>query len=91
MIMNKNKKKLILMLIIQAFLTISHKMLNDPNEVNFVTWHYLSALGFGVFIVIFALKLGCPHCGARQVFRGWSIFDIRWPENDCHGCKKSLD
>ena len=88
------KNKLKAMLIIEVALIVIHKYLQDSSvkfEISLLQWHYILALVFGVFIVVFALSIKCGKCNARQVFRGWSIFDLRLPEEKCYKCGEKLN
>jgi hypothetical protein len=87
--MNKYKRRLIYLLAVQVLLTIIYRF----QVVNFggTDWSYFVAMSFGVFIVIYALKLNCKSCGSGQVFRGLSAFSLRWPQDDCHKCGKPIE
>ena len=91
---NKYKRRLITLIAIQVLLTIIHKtQLGKFDETNWYylsNWSYFAALFFGVFIVVYSLKLSCKSCGAGQVFRGFSAFSLRWPQDDCHKCGKAI-
>ena len=41
-------------------------------------------------LVIYAFSVKCKNCGRRQVFRGYSIFDIRLPKDSCYYCHTPL-
>ena len=43
-------------------------------------------LTFGSGVIIYAFSLRCKSCGALQVFRGISIFSLRWPQDNCWKC-----
>jgi len=88
--MNKNKKKLITLLVIQAIITILHR----SNIANFQgddwfhlsNWTYWLGMCFGIYVLVFAYNLHCAKCGARQVFRSFNALDFRWPQDNCHKC-----
>ncbi len=90
--MSKYKRRLIYLLLIQLVLTLVHVALREPQEVNegaFTSpFHFWLALWFGVFVVLYAFSLRCQNTGCRkmQVFRGYSVFDLRWPEGKCYSC-----
>lgn len=94
--MAKYKKRLIVLLSIQAMLTVVHVVLRSPTELDdgvFTTsWHFWLGLGFGVFVVAYALSLRCPSpaCRRMQVFRGLSVFDLKWPGEKCYSCGTRL-
>ena len=94
--MNKYKNRMATLLIIQAIITIVHIVLRETTQINEnilgLSWHFWLALGFGLFVFYYAFSLCCPNptCGCRQIFRGWSIYDLRWPENKCYRCGTSL-
>ncbi len=93
--MNKYKRRLISLLAIQILLTIIHKTqvgnFDESNWFYLSNWSYFGAMFFGVFIIIYALRLNCKSCGAGQVFRGLSAFSLRWPQDDCHKCGKPME
>ena len=93
--MNKHKLKLLILLTLEVVLIVLHKFLSapisSPTDMTF-EWHFIAALGLGIFIVIYALSIRCSNqnCKERQVFRGWSIFDLSWPEDKCYKCGRNL-
>jgi predicted RNA-binding Zn-ribbon protein involved in translation (DUF1610 family) len=93
--MYKYKKRLIIFLVIQAILTVLHNLISrDVSAENFYfinNWTYYLVMSWGVFIVIYALRLNCPNCGAMQVIRGISILSLRWPEAKCHKCGVEIE
>ena len=93
--MNQYKLKLIILLTVQVIVTIIHKSIPDKfDETDFYylsNWSYWTGMGWGIFTIIYALRLGCTSCGARQVFRGFSIFSLRWPEETCHKCGSIIE
>ena len=88
--MNKNKKRLIVLLVIQVVITIFHKYYETvyvhENPFHYSNWTYYLGLAFGLYVIGYAFFLSCPCCGVKQVVRGWSITDLRWPEDECHKC-----
>ena len=56
-------------------------------------WHFWLALLAGLALIGYALAIRCPApgCGRLQVFRGWSIFDLRWPKERCYYCGSPLE
>jgi len=88
--MNKYKERLVGLIIAQVVITIFHKyyetiyLHEDP--FHYSNWTYYLALGFGFFVMGYAFFLSCPNCGAKQVFRGWSITDLKWPQDQCYKC-----
>lgn len=94
--MSKFKKRLIALLLVQMVLALVHVAFREPQEVNegifSSPWHFWLGLWFGVFVVLYALSLRCPNTGCRkmQVFRGYSVFDLRWPEEKCYSCGAPL-
>jgi hypothetical protein len=56
-------------------------------------WHFWLALVAGLALVGYALAIRCPAptCRRPQVFRGWSIFDLRWPKERCYYCGSRLE
>ena len=94
--MSKYKKRLIILLSIQAIFTLAHVALGSPVEhsagVLTTSWHFWLGLGFGVFAFVYALSLRCPSptCRRMQVFRGLSVFNVRWPEEKCYFCGTAL-
>ena len=85
--------KLQVLVAIEVLLIVAHKIderfFPQPEQF-WLSWTYLLALGLGVLVVAYALSLRCGECGARQVFRGLSFFDIRWPEESCHACGRPI-
>ena len=87
---------MIVLLSIQALLTIIHKVLDTPpiniNEWYLeVGWHYWAALAFGTYVVWYAFTLSCKKCGTQQVWGGINIFKYRWPTEKCWKCKESIE
>jgi magnesium-transporting ATPase (P-type) len=94
--MNKYKRNLIILLCIQIILTLNHVVLRESfilNESNFnLSWHFWIGLLFGIFVILYAISLRCPNpaCHRMQVFRGISVFDIKWPNDKCYSCGTHL-
>ena len=90
--MSKYKKHIVALLLIQVVLVAVYLAFRQPAEpgdsVLGSYWYFWVVLGFGVFSVLYAFSLRCPNptCRRRQVFRGWSIFDLRLPEESCYHC-----
>jgi hypothetical protein len=82
---------------IEVFLVVLYRLLDtfqESNDIQF--WRntfFIIPLIFGVFTVFYAFNIKCknPECHARQVFRGLSFFDIRWPSSDCYKCGTPLE
>ncbi len=93
--LNIHKKRLLALLTIEVVLIILDKITDKPSEItdsffsdfSIFSW---SSLVLFIAIVIYAFTLSCNHCGARQVLRGISILDLRWPENRCWKCKQLI-
>ena len=49
-------------------------------------WLFYPVLILGVTLVLYAFSIKCGHCEKRQVFRGFSIFDLRFPKDNCYYC-----
>jgi len=93
--MNKHKKRLIGLLIFQVVFTIFHKYYESfythEDFYHYSNWTYYVGMLSGTFLMGYAYFLSCSHCGAKQVVRGWSIFDFRWPEDHCYKCGERID
>jgi hypothetical protein len=90
------KATLITLLLLLAVLIAVHGFLQAPVDSNgpvVYEWHYWLALLGAVAVVAYAFSIRCsaPGCGRRQVFRGWSAFDLRWPGERCYHCNAPLD
>ncbi len=95
------KRNLIILLVIEAILIANHNILQATNSSELPTstrawfqeagWHFWPPLAVGLAIVAYALSLRCDNCGASQVFRGISAFDIRWPEYNCWKCDHEIE
>ena len=92
--LNKHKKKLIILLSIQVVLTIIHKVLDKPTNIETwyleVGWHYWVALVFGTYVMLYAFTLSCKKCGAKQVWGGINILKYRWPADKCWSCNEEI-
>lgn len=93
--MNKYKMRLIGILVIQLSITLIHQTSSSSfNATNFnhlENWTYWLGLMWGIFAIAYAIKLGCPQCGAKQVFRGLNVFALRWPQDDCYKCGAKIE
>ncbi len=94
--MNRHKKRLIALISLEIVLIILHNTIYQSGEIsdnwlNEIGWCYWAGLSLGVFIAIYAFLLSCSHCGSRQVLRGISILDLRWPEDKCWKCKNIIE
>lgn len=94
--MSKYKKRLIVLIVVEVVLILIHNMLKvSPSTTTAFTfeWHYVLGLAFGILVVLYALSIKCNNqdCGKRQVFRGWGISDLRWPNSNCYKCGHSLE
>ena len=85
--------KLLLQILLVSYIAvvIVHNTVEHyyPPERFWLSWTYLLGMGYGLSVVIYAFSLRCVNCKARQVFRGFSFLDIRWPEETCHKCGES--
>lgn len=95
--MSKYTIRLLALLVVEVVFIALHQLLAEPvgsypAEINF-EWHFVVALTLGIFIVVYALSIKCSNqnCRERQAFRGWSIFDLRWPEEKCHKCGRRIE
>jgi hypothetical protein len=94
--MSKYKKHIVALLLIQALLVVLYLAFREqivPGDgVLGSSWLFWAVLGFGAFSILYAFSLRCPNptCRRRQVFRGWSITDLRLPEESCYYCGVSL-
>jgi hypothetical protein len=84
------RTKLMVLLVVQVALTIMHIFLR--NEAQPWSWHFALGMCFGIFVLVYAFSIQCPvpTCRARQVFRGWSAFDVRLPQEHCYRCGTAL-
>lgn len=93
---SKNVSKLKFFIAIEIILIVLYRfwdaLKSTESTIFWQDWFFLLALAFGVFTVLYAFNIKCknPECAARQVFRGWSIFDIRWPSRKCYKCGREL-
>ncbi len=92
--MNKYKRRLMAILLVQVIITIIHNTsesrFDASNFFQAANITYWLGMGWGLFALIYAIKLGCADCGARQVFRGFSVFSLRWPQDNCHQCGRKI-
>jgi len=93
--MNKYKLRLIGILVVQLIVTVIHKTSTTSfDATNFYyleNWTYWLGMSWGIFAIVYAFKLSCPQCGSRQVFRGLSVFSLRWPQDHCHKCGAKIE
>jgi hypothetical protein len=90
------KAILIAFLVLVAVFIALHAFLQrpvDPSGPAVFEWHYWLALFSAVaaFAYAFSIRCSAPGCGRRQVFRGWSAFDLRWLGERCYHCNAPLD
>jgi hypothetical protein len=90
------KAKLIALLALAAVFIAVHRLLRDPVDLNgqvTFEWHYWLAMlsAIAAFAYAFSIRCSAPGCGRRQVFRGWSAFDLCWPGERCYHCNAPLD
>ena len=76
------RSKIISLISIIIVLSIVYKM---GLEILFYPLLFLGAV-----LVLYALNLRCQYCGERQVFRGYSFFDLRLPKDSCYKCGSPL-
>ena len=48
-------------------------------------------LAWALVLLLIAWNTRCPHCGKGQVFRGWSITDLRLPSEKCFSCGAPIE
>lgn len=94
--MPKRKLLLIALLTIEAVIIVIHNILEvEPSSMDSwlqeAGWHYWLGLLVGIATVAYAFSLSCSNCGAKQVFRGWSIWDLRWPDTQCWKCNHGIE
>ena len=90
------KATLVALLVLVAAFIALHGLLQgpvDPTGPVEYEWHYWLALLSAVVAFAYAFSIRCsvPGCRRRQVFRGWSAFDLRWPGERCYHCNAPLD
>lgn len=92
--MSYYKKRLVTLLFIQIFLVIVHKIYEPKTWelATFSEWPITYPLGLTcvVFLLFYAFSIQCPNCKKKQVFRGWSVFDLKWPQEICYSCCTQL-
>ncbi|PKG56117.1 hypothetical protein [Shewanella sp. GutDb-MelDb] len=64
----------------------SSERFDVSNFYSLDNWMFLLTMGWGTFTMLYAIRLGCSNCGARQVVPGLSIFSLRWPQDKCCKC-----
>lgn len=93
--MNKYKFRLIVILLVQVAITIINNNISGAfNESNFYypsNWSYWLGMTWGIFLILYVFRLGCPNCGANQVMRGFLFTSWRWPEDNCHKCGSKIE
>lgn len=87
------RNKLIFLISVMFAFGVIHNILDSDNDqsTDFLTWHFVMGLGFGIFTIGYAYLLKCPVCRAKQVFRGDSFFDLRIPTKKCYLCGCDID
>jgi len=85
------RTKLVGLLIVEVVIIAFDVALREESE-SFMSWHFVAALVFGAIVLVYAYSIRCPaiNCGAQQLIRGWSIFDIRFPGERCYKCGTGL-
>lgn len=80
-------KAFLLLEVIIIFCSKMYEHFFQSEQLFIFNWNFWIPLTFGIFIIIYAFNIRCqnPRCRARLVFRGISIFDVRWP-SQCHKC-----
>lgn len=81
---NSARVNLIILLVGQVVLIIGYNIFKAE-------WLFYSNLVFSIVTVGYAFSIRCNTCGKHQVFRGWSFFDLRLPEEKCYFCKNDLN
>lgn len=81
--MMSKRSNLILLLLIAGAVSIAYKMGES--------YLFYPAIIFGGFALIYAYFIKCPYCHKKQVFRGFSILDIKLPKSNCHYCGSPLN
>lgn len=89
------KSRLIALIIVQIVVTVIYKLVEAKNsEVHFYhysNWSYWLAMTTGFLLYGYAFFMACPKCGAKQVFRGWKLSGLRWPEKKCYKCGYEIE
>ena len=92
--MAPHKRNLIVLLFIficsYAYYAIYGTKLDVSNNDFSLSW--IIVVVTAVTLVIYMLTIRCPNptCKRRQVIRGLSIQDIRWPGHSCFYCSVNL-
>jgi rRNA maturation endonuclease Nob1 len=81
--MRSLRMKLLVLLMIQVVLIVSYSILK-------LDWIFYSNLFCGMLTAVYAFSIQCPACHKQQVFRGWSVFDLRLPSEKCYSCGTRL-
>jgi hypothetical protein len=76
------KVALLVGIVIQVLIVFLYKM--------GIGWLFYPGLAWTTLLIVYGLSLRCHVCGAHQVFRGLSIFDLRFPGSKCHRCGAPL-
>jgi thiamine transporter ThiT len=76
------KTKLLVAVAVQVILIVAYRLGLD--------WLFYVNLLWGMLTIAYAFSIRCPACHKRQVFRGWSIFDLRLPGAVCFSCGTQL-
>lgn len=95
---NPYKRNLIILLCAEILLIIctklyeSYTVTGGAEDFSF-GWTYGVPLLGGIVVAGYAFGIRChqPLCRKRQVFRGWPMFDLQWPENYCYGCGAPME
>ena len=87
-------KRVKLFIAIEVVLVIVHRVLTDSSNQGpaaLIEWHFVVALIFGLFLLLYVFSLKCPNCKSRLVVRGWKFSDLRFPGEMCHKCGHPLN
>jgi hypothetical protein len=79
------KRTQLLALVAGQVLLIGLYMVFDTDLLFYVN------LAWILVLVLDAWNIRCPQCGKGQVFRGWSITDLRLPSEKCFYCGASIE
>ena len=93
--MPAHKTSLVALLLLLGGLVVLHRVLRAPADIAgsvAFEWHFWLPAAVAVGLVVYAFSIRCsvPSCGRRQVFRGVSVFDLRWPGERCYYCRALL-
>jgi hypothetical protein len=88
---HSSRFNLIVLLWVEAAFIAVHVALKKP--VAEFAWHWALGVTLGAAIAMYAWSIRCPatNCGKRQVFRGWSLFDLRLPADRCYACGAAIE